>query len=218
MAHTLLGRFDAAATRLARRGGCLGLATAALFGPALVGAQGVAPVAALRSAQSFASIDDPKERSRALFVEAGKVMQSPRCLNCHPNGDRPTQGNDMHLHLPMVVRGVDNKGAIALRCTTCHGAENFEPSGVPGLPLWHVAPREIAWQGKTLSQICEQIKDPKRNGGKTLAQIHDHMAYDTLVGWGWLPGAHRTPAPGTQAQFGELVDAWIKTGAFCPTS
>jgi hypothetical protein len=79
-----------------------------------------------------------------------------------------------------------------------------------------MAPREMAWQGKSLAHICEQIKDPKRNGGKTLAQIHERMATDSLVGWGWQPGAHRAPAPGTQAQFGEIVDAWIKTGAFCP--
>jgi hypothetical protein len=28
----------------------------------------------------------------------------------------------------------------------------------------------------------------------------------------------RRPAPGTQSQFGELLDAWIETGAVCPTS
>jgi hypothetical protein len=42
------------------------------------------------------------------------------------------------------------------------------------------------------------------------------MAYDALVGWGWHPGGTRTPAPGTQKQFGELVAAWIQTGAACP--
>ena len=56
----------------------------------------------------------------------------------------------------------------------------------------------MAWQGKSLGQICEQIKDRKRNGGKSLAQIHEHMAHDTLVGWGWAPGGDREPAPGTQ--------------------
>jgi hypothetical protein len=66
-------------------------------------------------------------------------------------------------------------------------------------------------------QICQQIKDPKRNGGKTLAAIHEHMANDTLVGWGWAPGGQREPAPGTQEQFGALIAAWIATGAQCPT-
>jgi hypothetical protein len=74
----------------------------------------------------------------------------------------------------------------------------------------------MAWQGRSLAQICEQIKDPQRNGHRTLAQIHAHMAHDDLVGWAWHPGGARTPAPGTQARFGALVDAWIRTGAQCP--
>jgi hypothetical protein len=116
-----------------------------------------------------------------------------------------------------VVRGLDDKGAIALRCATCHQAANFAPSGVPGHPLWHMAPREMAWQGKSLGEICEQIKDPRRNGVKTLTQIHEHLAHDTLVGWAWAPGGNREPAPGTQAQLSALIAAWIETGTACPT-
>jgi hypothetical protein len=170
----------------------------------------------LRSPDSFSAIADKTARSRALFVEAGKVIQSPRCLNCHPVGERPTQGADMHPHSPLVVRGVDDKGATGMRCTTCHQSANFEPSGVPGHPLWHVAPLSMAWQQRSLAQICAQIKDPRRNGGKSMAQLHEHMATDSLVGWAWQPGGTREPAPGTQAQFGELIAAWIDTGAACP--
>ena len=170
----------------------------------------------LRAPDSFSAIADKTERSRALFVEAGKVIQSPRCLNCHPVGERPTQGADMHPHSPLVVRGVDDKGAVGMRCTTCHQSTNFEASGVPGHPLWHAAPKSMAWQQRSLGQICSQIKDPRRNGGKSMAQIHEHMASDSLVGWAWQPGAAREPAPGTQAQFGALIAAWIETGAACP--
>ncbi len=170
----------------------------------------------LRAAKSFANIGNPAERSRALFKEAGKVILHARCVNCHPAGDQPLQGDDGALHLPAVVRGPDNQGAVGLRCNTCHQSENYQPSRVPGHPLWHLAPIEMAWEGRSLGQICEQIKDPKRNGGKTLAQIHEHMAHDTLVGWGWHPGGDRTPVPGTQAQFGELIGAWIASGAECP--
>lgn len=173
--------------------------------------------APLSSPESFASIQDPAERSRALFVEAGKVIQSPRCLNCHPAGERPTQGADMHLHQPMVVRGKDGFGADALNCTTCHQPMNYDVSNVPGHPTWHLAPASMAWQQRSLGQICEQLKDPARNGGKTMAQIHEHMAHDSLVGWGWMPGGNRQSAPGTQAQFGALIKAWIDTGAACPT-
>ena len=180
------------------------------------GACSAAFAAELRAPESFASIADKTARSRALFVEAGKVIQSPRCLNCHPVGERPTQGADLRPHEPMVVRGEDDKGAVGMRCTTCHQKENFEPAGVPGHPLWHVAPLSMAWQQRSLGQICAQIKDPRRNGGKSLAQIHEHMASDSLVGWAWQPGGQRTPAPGTQAQFGALIAAWIETGAACP--
>ena len=172
----------------------------------------------LKSPADFAGIGDATERSRALFAEAGKVIESPRCQNCHPVGTRPTQGDDMHPHLPLVARGKDDQGAIAMRCATCHQVANFQPAGVPGAPKWHMAPVEMAWQGKSLGAICEQIKDPARNGKRTLAQIHDHMAHDALVGWGWHPGGARAPAPGTQAQFGALIDAWIQTGAACPAS
>ena len=182
----------------------------------LAGPAAMAQSGALKSPADFAGIADTAERSRALFAEAGKVIQSPRCQNCHPVGERPTQGDDMHPHLPLVVRGADDQGAIAMRCAACHQAANFAPAAVPGAPKWHVAPVEMAWQGKSLGQVCEQIKDPARNGKRTLAQIHQHMARDELVGWGWHPGGSRAPAPGTQAQFGALVDAWIKTGAACP--
>jgi hypothetical protein len=76
----------------------------------------------------------------------------------------------------------------------------------------------MAWMGKSLGEICEQIKDPKRNGGKSMDEIVLHMAEDTLVGWGWSPGAGREPAPGTQKEFGELIKAWADAGATCPKS
>jgi hypothetical protein len=173
---------------------------------------------ALKPASTFASIADKKERSLALFTEAGKVITHPRCVNCHPAGDRPLQGEDGHPHEPLVVRGADGLGAIGMRCTTCHGPANFDPGGVPGHPMWHVAPIDMAWAGKSLGEICEQIKDPKRNGGKPIKQIVEHMAEDTLVGWGWAPGGNREPAPGTQKEFGELIRAWAETGAVCPAS
>lgn len=172
----------------------------------------------LRSVQSFASIADEKKRSLALFEEAGKVITHARCLNCHPAGDRPAQGDDAHPHMPLVVRGVDNFGAVGMRCTTCHGQQNFDAAGIPGDPAWHLAPIEMAWAGKSLGEICEQIKDPARNGGKSLEELVHHMGEDSLVGWGWNPGVGRTPAPGTQKEFGALIKAWVDTGAACPAS
>ncbi len=179
----------------------------------------------LRAASEFASITDKNERSIALFEEAGKVIQHPRCVNCHPAGESPLQGIEMKVHQPPVSRGEGDIGMPGMMCATCHGPENVKVVGqadtlksIPGHPLWLVAPSEMAWQGKTLGQICEQIKDPARNGGKTLDEIVEHMAKDTLVAWGWNPGEGREPVPGTQDVFGELIGRWVDDGASCPAS
>ncbi len=172
--------------------------------------------ATLAPPESFAGISDTAARSAALFTEAGKVLTSPRCVNCHPAGDRPLQGETGRLHQPPVERGVDGSGAASMRCSNCHKARNFDPAGVPGNPHWHLAPREMAWQDKTVGEICMQIKDPARNGGRSLQQILAHLADDPLVGWAWAPGFGRQPAPGTQTELAALIEAWLSTGAVCP--
>jgi hypothetical protein len=170
----------------------------------------------LRAPSAFAGIRDAAARSAALFVEAGKVLQHPRCLNCHPDGDRPSQGAGFP-HQPPVQRGAEGLGVAAMQCQTCHGAANFDPGHVPGNPKWRLAPLSMAWQKRSLAEICAQVKDPARNGGHSLGEIVEHMTRDELVGWAWRPGATREPAPGTQASFGALVKAWADTGAACPT-
>jgi hypothetical protein len=184
----------------------------------VAGVESAAQPSALATPESFAGITDPAARSVALFTEAGKVLTSPRCVNCHPAGDRPLQGETAarRLHQPPVTRGSDGHGNAPLHCAMCHQGSNFDPAGVPGHPHWHLAPREMAWQDKTLGEICVQIKDPARNGGRSLEQILTHMATDSLVGWAWAPGFGREPAPGTQKEFGALIEAWIGTGAVCP--
>lgn len=176
---------------------------------------------ALKPVSAFASIADQRARSIALFTEAGKVIESPRCMNCHPVERKPTQGDDRHVHIPFVRAGEGDHGVPGLPCKSCHGAANattFASSikTIPGDPRWGLAPASMAWQGKSLGEICVQIKDPARNGGHTLEQIHEHMAKDHLVGWAWRPGDGRMPAPGTQPEFGALIAGWIATGAHCP--
>jgi hypothetical protein len=175
-----------------------------------------APPDRLASVESFASIGDAAARSAALFTELGKVLTHPRCVNCHPAGDRPRQADVSRLHQPPVRRGPDGLGLPAMRCPICHQQANFEPGRVPGNPIWHLAPREMAWEGKTLAEICAQIKDPARNGNRSLEALVEHIGTDHLVGWAWAPGYGRQPAPGTQKEAGALVDAWVKTGAACP--
>jgi hypothetical protein len=184
----------------------------------MISAQAVSdvPAESLARADSFAAIGDTAARSAALFTEAAKVLTHPRCMNCHPAGDRPRQGDVRRLHQPPVDRGEDGFGLPALRCPICHQQANFDPGRVPGDPAWHLAPRDMGWEGKTVGQICAQIKDPARNGGRSLDDIVHHIGTDHLVGWAWAPGAGRQSAPGTQAQEGALLDEWVKTGAVCP--
>ena len=170
----------------------------------------------LRAPAQFASIADRAQRSQAMFVEASRVLTHARCVNCHPPDDTPRQGDGHVVHDPPVLRGAADHGIPALGCETCHQDRNALLARVPGAPDWHLAPRAMAWLGKSPAAICAQLKDPARNGGRTLAQIHDHVAHDAIVAWGWQPGADRRPAPGTQAAFAELIQAWIDTGAACP--
>jgi hypothetical protein len=179
----------------------------------------------LRSPSAFDDIADEGARSIALFEEAGKVVLHPRCVNCHPAGDVPLQGMAMRPHEPPVSRGEAGFGMAAMTCNTCHGAENValaaqsdDIQSIPGNPNWHLAPIGMAWEGRSLGEICEQIKDPARNGGKDIAELVEHMAEDDLVGWGWDPGEGREPVPGTQEEFGALFHAWAESGAVCPSA
>lgn len=175
----------------------------------------VAP-SALRSPAAFDSINDRGERSRALFLEISRVLTHPRCVNCHTPDEAPRQGDAHQLHDPPVARGAGDRGVAGMQCTGCHQDHNLELARVPGAPGWHLAPKAMVWLDRTPHEICAQITDRSRNGGRSLAQLQDHLARDPLVGWGWSPGANRVPAPGTQAELGALAQAWLDTGAECP--
>lgn len=185
---------------------------------AVAPAPALPPVAddALRPLDAFTVIVDDEQRAHALFLEVSRVLLHPRCANCHPQGDTPLQGLEMRAHDPPVSRGADDHGVVGMRCQGCHQEQNLDHARVPGAPKWHVAPKEAAWVGRTPAQICAQLKDERRNGGKTLAQLVEHNAHDALVAWGWNPGRGREKAPGDQRHFGALFAAWVEAGAHCP--
>src|SRR3954470_11806003 len=191
------------------------LAQLAVF-PSSVIAQTVAP-SDLRPPSAFDKLADSDQRSRAIFTEIGKVLTHPRCMNCHPAGDQPLQGADHRIHFPPASRAGLGDSCAAChtnRNVTLHVAASFQ--SVPGHPRWALAPLSMAWEGKSLGEICRQIKDTDRNGGRDLALLHEHIAKDDLVAWGWKPGASREPAPGSQDIAGQLTKAWIDSGAECP--
>jgi hypothetical protein len=157
--------------------------------------------------------------SREAFLAVYKVLMHPRCMNCHPNGDVPLQGDDSHLHAQNVKRGPDGKGKYALKCANCHQFTNLPGANLPpGNPNWHLPPpnMRMVFQGKTPGELARQLKDPKQNGGKSLEQIFHHVAEDKLVLWGWEPGDGRTLPPLTHDQFTKKMREWIDNGAVPP--
>jgi len=159
--------------------------------------------------------------SAKAFMSVYKVVMSARCMNCHPSGDVPLQGDDNHLHTMNVKRGADGRGVYAVRCSNCHQAENTAGLHMPpGNPKWGLPPAKMrmVFQGRTPRQLALQLLDPKQNGGRTKQQLIDHMAKDDLVGWAWHPGDGRTLPPMSRAAFVAQVRLWIAKGAYAPSA
>ena len=155
---------------------------------------------------------------RASFDPIATVVMHPRCMNCHQD-ESPLQTDAATLHQPLVVRGKDGHGAPTQQCQTCHQATNAADGFVPGVPNWRLAPLSMKWQGLTKGQICEEVKDPARNGGRRSGKdIIEHMKVDPLVLWAWAPGLGRTPPPLSHPKFVEALETWVTAGMPCPPS
>jgi len=152
----------------------------------------------------------------AAFQRIATVLNSPRCLNCHPREDRPRQGDDRHVHLMNVQRGKDGKGLAAMRCSGCHQEHNNDAAGVPGAPHWHLPPRTMGWTGLSVGELCRTLLDPSKNGGRSVADLVEHMTTDALVLWAWRPGRDRTAPPLSTDELKSALEAWAKAGAPCP--
>jgi hypothetical protein len=182
-----------------------------------------AGAATLSARQEAAAVARPADRddaaARAAFFDVYKVLMHPRCMNCHPSGDVPLQGDDSHLHAQNVKRGEDGKGKYALKCANCHQDVNLSGENMPpGNPTWHL-PRKgmpLVFQGKGPRELADQLKDPQRNGGKTLEQLVEHVTNDKLVLWGWEPGDGRTKPPLSHDQFAKRFREWVEKGAASP--
>ena len=74
----------------------------------------------------------------------------------------------------------------------------------------------MQWFDKRSKDICEQIKDPARNGNRTIDDVADHIGHDELVHWGWAPGPGREPAPYSADELVVFILQWDALGAPCP--
>jgi len=166
-----------------------------------------------------------REAALAAWASVYEVFSHPRCANCHVADDRPRwsgpsyglEPGDWRYHGMYVHAGESRIGAETVMCSACHSSENADvPHGPPGNDVWLLPPPEMVWFEKSSAEICAQIKDPARNGGRTLAEVADHVGHDSLVLWGWEPGPGREPAPGSPGETVAALEAWAAGGAPCP--
>ncbi|HKZ66564.1 MAG TPA: hypothetical protein VJ111_09430, partial [Chitinophagaceae bacterium] len=111
-----------------------------------------------------------EEESKEAFIAAYKVFMHPRCLNCHPAGDTPFQGDSGVLHTQGVKRGPDGKGLYAMKCKNCHQDAHTPGENMPpGHPNWHLPPadRKMVFEGKSPRQLAMSFKDSKFTGFNT---------------------------------------------------
>jgi hypothetical protein len=152
----------------------------------------------------------------APFDPVASVVMHPRCMNCHQD-ESPRQTDAATIHRPLVVRGKDGHGVPTQPCQTCHQATNSADGFVPGVTTWHLAPLSMKWEGRTKVQICEQMKDPARNGGhRTGEEVIEHMKVDPLVLWAWAPGKDRSVPPLSHEAFVTALEVWVRAGMPCP--
>jgi hypothetical protein len=161
-------------------------------------------------------------KSKAAFLEAYTVFMSPRCANCHPAGDTPTQNDAMTLHTQAVTRGKIGMGVYGQKCTTCHQSENLEGAHLPPgtSKPWHMPPADMkmVFQGRSAAQLCRAFKDPKQSDGDRSGRkaIEHVQKRDPLVMWAWEPGNGRSVPPMTFEAFSAKLEEWVANGAVCP--
>jgi hypothetical protein len=173
-------------------------------------------------ATSFETPAAREARGLEAFATVQKVLQHPRCQNCHIPGDAPLQFDDGRPHAQNVLRGPEGKGAAGLQCATCHDTKNAPASWgarmPPGAPNWHLPPadKKMVFINLSPAELCAVIKDPQKTNGKDLPAMLKHVEEDKLVLWGWDPGVGRAPVDVPHAQFVAAFKEWMEAGAPCP--
>jgi len=170
-----------------------------------------------------------KDEGLEAWKRIQAVVTHPRCANCHVGPDNIPMWtivgeNKSRPHGMNISADTSRIGAQELPCGTCHmtsTAPNTVAHAPPhaGIP-WQLAPVAFAWYGKTGAEICRQLRDPKRNGGRDAAGLVQHLLLDAaqhgFIPWGWNPGGGRSPAPGSFEDHVRDVETWGAAGQPCP--
>jgi hypothetical protein len=178
--------------------------------------------AALGLSWPAAAQERPPSEALKDFAVVQRVLQHPRCQNCHIPGDAPLQFDEGRAHNQNVLRGPYGNGVQGLACATCHSTQNAPASyGAhmpPGAPNWHLPPPEhkMVFIGLSAGELCRGLKNRAENGGRDLAALLKHNAEDKLVLWGWNPGVGRAPVDVPHEQFVSAFRRWADAGGPCP--
>ena len=200
-------------------------ARTALGASLALAALALAPVA---TAESNVVIAPPTSVTRdaglAAWARIFEVASHPRCANCHvgpsntPMWSGPSYGRT-RVHGMNINAGESRIGAEFVPCATCHAyrdGANDTPHAAPQVAMdWQLAPVEAEWFGKTSAEICNQLRDPDRNGGRDFLQIAGHLDHDLILHWAWSPGGGREAAPYSLQEHVDDVLAWGVAGYPC---
>ena len=175
-------------------------------------------------------IDPPEEGSVSLedglaaWSRIYEVTSHPRCSNCHVGADNlpmwsgPSYGKT-RPHGMNINAGESRIGAEYVACSTCHAQRvglNDMPHAAPQVAMnWQLAPVEAEWFGKSSQEVCNQLRDPERNGDRSFLEIAEHLDHDLILHWAWNPGGGREPAPYSLQEHVNDVLAWGAAGAPC---
>jgi len=187
-------------------------------------------VGGLAVAEENVTIDPPAEGS--VSIEDGlaawgrifEVTSHPRCSNCHVGADNipmwsgPSYGKT-RPHGMNIKAGESRIGAEFIECSTCHAQRegvNDIPHAAPQVAMnWQLAPVEAEWFGKSSMEVCNQLRDPERNGDRSFLEIAEHLDHDLILHWAWSPGGGREAAPYSLQEHVNDVLAWGAAGAPC---
>lgn len=168
---------------------------------------------------TYAQTSEDRAASARAFLAASQVFFHPRCMNCHPKGDAPLQGDKSRPHSMEVKRGPGGMGKNGLYCSSCHPSTNLPGAHMPpGAPGWQLPPEDMpmVFENRTPRELCLQFKDPAQNGNRTPEEVIEHVRTAPLVLWGWDPGVGRAPVPIPHQDFVKSMTEWLEKGAACP--
>lgn len=160
-----------------------------------------------------------------------RLASHPRCSICHTGpSDRPMWSGPAYgktrEHGMNIQAGASRIGAETLLCSTCHTAvkesgsnDNTAPHAAPRVAMpWSLAPVEAHWFGRSSLQICEQLRNPELNGGRSMLEIAQHLNHDLIRHWAWKPGGGREPAPYSLQEHVNDILVWGVAGLPCPSN